>query len=435
MEHRGPTRRRPAAGTVADARSQHRVVPGRPGRLIAAESASRIVGGVPRRSRPDSDSGRPQARDHHRERAGEIHRAAELPAEPTGRLAPASILDNLATAIAVVDASARITALNPAAESFFGVSERTALGRGINDLGPGLQALDELIQRAIANGQAYGQNLELHLPHLDNQLPLMACRVSALQGVSPAAFVIELLDASQWRQLDREKALISQHGASRKMISQLAHEVRNPLGGLRGAAQLLDRELDDPDLKEYTQVIIREADRLAALTDDLLGPIRQACSERLNVHELLERVILLLENSAPREIAIFRDYDPSLPALTGDADQLIQAALNLGRNAIQALGESGQLIFRTRALIGYVIGDVRHRLVLSIEIEDDGPGVPDEIRDSLFYPLVTGRDDGTGLGLPLAQDLASRHGGLVEFESAPGRTVFMLRLPVEPGHE
>ncbi len=431
MEHRGPTRRSPAAGTGADARSQHRVVPGRPSRISAAESQSRIVGGVPRRSPTQGSGNRPQARDHHRERAGEIHRAAEFPAEQTRRLAPASILGNLATAVAVVDSSARIAALNPSAESFFGISERQALGRRATELGPGLQALDDLIQRAVANGQTYGQNLELHLPHLDNQLPLMACRVSPLQGMSPAAFVIELLDASQWRQLDREKALISQHGASRKMISQLAHEVRNPLGGLRGAAQLLDRELNDPDLKEYTQVIIREADRLAALTDDLLGPVRQACSEQINVHQLLERVILLLESEAPRDVTIFRDYDPSLPALTGDNDQLIQAVLNLGRNAIQSLGESGQVIFRTRALIGYVIGNERHRLVLSIEIEDDGPGVPDEIRESLFYPLVTGRDDGTGLGLPLAQDLASRHGGLVEFESVPGRTVFMLRLPVE----
>jgi two-component system nitrogen regulation sensor histidine kinase GlnL len=260
---------------------------------------------------------------------------------------------------------------------------------------------------------------------------MTACRVSPLAADELGGFILELLDASQWRLMDREKSLISQHGASRRIIRQLAHEVRNPLGGLRGAAQLLERELQEPGLREYTQVIIREADRLVALTDNLLGPTRQACREAVNIHELLERVILLLDSEVSQRVELIRDYDPSLPPVQGDTNQLMQALLNLGRNAVQAIGDAGRIVFRTRALTGYLIGDQRHRLVMSVEIEDNGPGVPEELLESLFYPLVTSRPEGTGLGLPLAQDLVSRNGGLIEFESSPGRTVFLMRLPVE----
>jgi len=178
-------------------------------------------------------------------------------------------------------------------------------------------------------------------------------------------------------------------------------------------------------------VIIGEADRLTALTDALLGPTRQACMGPVNIHEVTERVRLLLAADAPPGVTLDRDYDPSLPPVSGDLDQLVQALLNVGRNALQAVGEQGRVNIRTRALHGYVIGEVRHRLVVTVDVEDDGPGIPPELADSIFYPLVSGRDGGTGLGLPLAQDLLSRHGGLIEFESEPGRTVFMLRIPVE----
>jgi len=304
-------------------------------------------------------------------------------------------------------------------------------GRTVAALDPGLHALQELIDRSLETGQSFGQNLELQLAALERQPILTACRVSPLQDAGQPAAVVEILDTSQSYQLDREKVLTGQLRASRQMIRQLAHEVRNPLGGLRGAAQLLERELEDPDQLEYTQVIIREADRLVALTSSLLGPARQLAREPINIHELLERVVLLLENNVPESVGLYREYDPSLPDLIGDYDVLVQALLNLGRNAVQSVGRSGTIVFRTRVLTGFSIGDKRHRLVLSVEIEDDGPGVPEELRDSLFFPLVTGRDGGTGLGLPLAQDLVSRQGGLIEFESEPGRTVFSLRLPLE----
>jgi two-component system nitrogen regulation sensor histidine kinase GlnL len=213
------------------------------------------------------------------------------------------------------------------------------------------------------------------------------------------------------------------------MVRQLAHEIKNPLGGLRGAAQLLERELPDASLREYTGVIIREADRLRALVDNLLGPGIPLRREPLNLHELLQHVFHLLRSEAPPGVGILRDYDPSLPPVHIDRDQLVQAMLNLGRNAVQVLGQSGRLTLRTRALTNVTIGARRHRVVVSVQFEDNGPGVPAELADTIFYPLVTGRDGGTGLGLAVAQDIVTRHGGLIEFESRPGHTVFNLLLP------
>ncbi len=204
-----------------------------------------------------------------------------------------------------------------------------------------------------------------------------------------------------------------------------------PLGGLRGAAQLLERELGDPALREFTQVIIGEADRLAGLMDNLLGPGSKPDLQMVNVHELLERVATITESEWPDQ-RIQRDYDPSLPDLFVDRDQLTQAFLNLLRNAFQAISAKGVIVMRTRILTNQVLNKNTFKLVALIEIEDNGPGVPADITDTLFFPLVTGRNDGTGLGLPLAQDLVNRHQGLIEYESEPGRTVFMVHLPILP---
>jgi two-component system nitrogen regulation sensor histidine kinase GlnL len=215
------------------------------------------------------------------------------------------------------------------------------------------------------------------------------------------------------------------------MIRQLAHEIKNPLGGLRGAAQLLERELPEATLREYTSVIISEADRLTALVDSMAGPNRPLQKTQLNVHEVCEHVYHLLRGEAASSVAIERDYDPSLPTALLDRNQLIQALLNVARNALQAVGDRGRITVRTRALPNAGIAGHRYRLIASVQVEDDGPGVPQELRSSLFYPLVTGRTNGTGLGLAVAQDLVTRHGGLIEFESEPGCTVFTLLLPLD----
>lgn len=321
--------------------------------------------------------------------------------------------------------------MNASAELLFGISRNQAQDRKVDELLPDLAGLGELIERARREDQSYGQDLTFSVPHQDRMNIQTVCRVSPIHGEAGAELILEFFETTQWKQLDREQALINQRGVSRQIIRQLAHEIRNPLGGLRGAAQLLERELPDAGLREYTQVIIGEADRLAMLTTNLLGPTQNIEFKPCNIHELIERVVLLIEGQSPEGVTIVRDYDPSLPDISVDRDQIIQALLNMARNAIEVVGQNGTVILRTRALMNYIIGTRHHRIVLSVEIEDDGPGIPADIEASIFLPLVTGRDGGTGLGLALAQDLVSRHGGLIEFESEPGKTIFTMRLPLE----
>lgn len=318
--------------------------------------------------------------------------------------------------------------LNAGAEDLLGVSARASLGRTLQSLLPSLRSVEDLLRRAAAEGEIFGQLVSITAAHKSETPIEVACHVSPARGPGRRV-VVELSDATQWRQIDREHALISQRDASRRMILQLAHEIRNPLGGLRGAAQLLERELPTLELREFTRIIIGEADRLTSLTDSLLGPVRRPQRQNVNVHEVLERVVALIASERREAVQLFRDYDPSLPPLSADPDQLMQALLNIARNAMQSIGADGHVLFRTRALTNFPIGAVRHKLVLSIEIEDNGPGVPADLAESIFYPLVTGRSDGTGLGLPISQDLVSRHGGLIEYQSRPGKTIFVVRLP------
>ena len=209
----------------------------------------------------------------------------------------------------------------------------------------------------------------------------------------------------------------------------MAHAVKHPRGGLRGAAQLLARQLPTADLKAYTKVIIDEADRLASLVDSILDAGRQSKKEVFNLHEVTEHVAKLIEAERLEGVQLQRDYDPSLPLTKADRDQLIQAFLNIAKNGLQAIGTKGLLTFRTRAFNNYTLGGERHRLVLCAEVEDNGPGIPDELRETIFYPLVTGHSTGTGIGLTIAQDLVSQNGGLIEFQSNPGSTKFQMFLP------
>src|SRR4029079_7164896 len=240
------------------------------------------------------------------------------------------------------------------------------------------------------------------------------------------ALLAELRPIEEQLRHAREERLIIEQQSARELIRNLAHEIKNPLGGLRGSAQLLERELDKAELKEYTQVIIKEADRLQALMDRMLTPHRAPRIEPMSVHEVLERVRSLLK--AEFGVVIERDYDPSLPELVGDREQLIQAVLNIARNAAQAGSKS--VLFKTRALRQITILRQRYRLALELQVIDDGPGVAEEIHDRIFNPLVSGREGGTGLGLSLAQTFVQYHHGVIEFESRPGRTTFRILLPL-----
>ena len=275
---------------------------------------------------------------------------------------------------------------------------------------------------------------ELILERLEGRRTLDCVVTPVEQPDGPVILVVELLDTTRSQRISRDDALFAQHDVSRRMVRQLAHEIKNPLGGLRGAAQLLERQVDDERLREYTSVIIGEADRLARLVDELLGP-GETAKARVNVHELLEHVRRLVEAEASSAVELTTDYDPSLPVLELDRNQIIQAMLNLARNALQAVGSSGSLCLRSRALTNITIGPRLNRVVAAVEFIDDGPGVPESLRETIFYPLVSGRPGGVGLGLALAQDLVHRHEGLIEFDSRPGRTVFRILLTLSESNE
>jgi two-component system, NtrC family, nitrogen regulation sensor histidine kinase GlnL len=381
--------------------------------------------------------------------------AAELKMQPQP-VAALELLDSLVTSVFLLDRELHVTYLNAAAQTLLGLSPNQVLGRRITEAVRGAESLLPLFERARQGGEGVVQR-ELAWPASGGVDRILDCAVTEVAlGGAASGLLLEIEDITQHRRLTRENALLAQLGGSRLMVRQLAHEIKNPLGGLRGAAQLLERELLDPALREYTRVIISEADRLTNLLDCMLGPGRPPAKQLVNVHELLERVYRLLRGEAHEEVAIERDYDPSLPAIEVDPNHIIQAMLNLGRNAIQALasGREGSaaraeapgvatrgeqspdvvtpcLTLRTRVATNVGIGGQRHRLVASIQFEDNGPGVPVDIRDTIFYPLVSGRSEGSGLGLGIAQDLVSRHGGLIEFDSAPGRTIFAIYLPMD----
>ncbi len=342
------------------------------------------------------------------------------------------VLEHLTTAVVLCDAWDRVAYLNPAAEGLLGASARQAAGaRAAVLLGEGPAAL---LARARAEGPFTERELRLEPPGAG---PFTAdLTVSPLAEPEAAGWVLaELIQVDRQRRILREEHLLAQHQAARALVRGLAHEIKNPLGGLRGAAQLLERELADPALREYTQVIIGEADRLQALVDRLLGPSGLPRRRAVNVHEVLERVRTLVEAEAPPGVRILRDYDPSIPEAQADPDQLIQALLNLVRNAVQAVSGGGTVTLRTRAVRQTTIGARRHKLALRIDVVDDGPGIPPALLERIFLPMVSGRKGGTGLGLPIAQDLVRQHGGLIECSSRPGRTEFTVLLPLNGGQE
>lgn len=340
------------------------------------------------------------------------------------------ILDSLNSGVILLDSNLLILGVNPAAENILGISSKRARGESLLRLVDDEPELRDILSRVIQTGDHYANEMCLGPTEVHAIERIVDCRVSPI-NCGGAALLVEMTDVTRRNQIFRENALLIQHGAGRQMVRQLAHEIKNPLGGIRGAAQLLARQLVDAEQREYTDVVISETDRLAALVDTLLGPGGPPNKKPVNVHELLEYVVRIVEKEDAKTLHIHRDYDPGLPLIDLDRDQMVQAILNLMRNAAIALDGQGSITLRSRAAMNFTIGDIRHRVVASIDIEDDGPGIPIELQDSIFYPLVTSRPDGTGLGLPAAQELVSRHGGMIEFQSRPGRTVFSMRIPLD----
>jgi two-component system nitrogen regulation sensor histidine kinase GlnL len=345
---------------------------------------------------------------------------------------PTELFDALSTGIIVLDAQLCPIYANVAAQNLLAFSLNQARGRPFGDFLHDTNGLLTILRRALETSQGISdRELTVRPIGSPREARVLDVTVTPLEGqVTGTHLLLELTDDTARSRISRENDLLARLESSRLMIRQLAHEIKNPLGGIRGAAQLLGREISTQNIDEFTSVIINEADRLSALVDSMSGPARPPMKTSLNVHELCEHVYHLLRAEAKGAVVVDRDYDPSLPSAMMDRNQVIQALLNVARNALQSVNERGRIILRTRALSNVSIGSVRHKLVASLQVEDNGPGVPEELRTSIFYPLVTGRATGTGLGLAVAQELVTRHGGLIEFESESGRTIFTLLLPL-----
>jgi two-component system, NtrC family, nitrogen regulation sensor histidine kinase GlnL len=342
-------------------------------------------------------------------------------------------LELLATAVLLLDRARRVTYANPAAENLFELSRKHLLGHRPEQLFTDAAGLSAAIDKAVQEGATYTEQ-ELELAVNGKAKLHLTCTVSPVEATH-GSLLLEFRHIDQQLKIAREQRLNEQQQANRELIRNLAHEIKNPLGGIRGAAQLLERELDRPQLIEYTQVVIGEADRLQALVNRLLTPHRLPTFRRTNIHELLARVRSLVQAEFPR-VAIVCDFDISLPEFDADPEQLTQAALNIVRNAAQALeGTTAdpQIRLTTRVARYVTLAKKRHRLALSLSIADNGPGVPEAIRDRIFFPLVSGREGGSGLGLTLAQAFVAQHGGAIECDSVPGRTVFTILIPIDPG--
>lgn len=340
------------------------------------------------------------------------------------------ILDNLSTAVVLLNHRLCVQYLNPAAENLFHISNQ--------------RAQNILLSKIIFITEAFSKRLN---QTINEQHPIAEHEVSMTVGIDKHVTVdymitplqnpqhnplimLELSQLDRHLRIAREEKLLSEQTATRNIIRGMAHEIKNPLGGIRGSAQLLERELPNDDLKEYTNIIIGETDRLQTLVDRMLGPKNLPKKQIVNIHQILEHVrslVLAEENSS--QIFFKLDYDPSIPELSADPDLLIQAILNITRNAMAALEGSGEITVKTRPQRNFTIGHQHHRLVMQVDIIDNGPGIPADLQEQIFFPMVTGRADGTGLGLSIAQSLINQHAGLIEVNSRPGKTRFTIYLP------
>jgi two-component system, NtrC family, nitrogen regulation sensor histidine kinase GlnL len=350
--------------------------------------------------------------------------------EPVQHL-PQRIFENLTTAVLAFDRELHLTLINPAGEMLFEVSAKKVIGQKLKELLPQSQPIIESLRETLSSRHPFtarGVNLIL----TGERTITVDCTVSPLSDSdSGMDLLVELTQVDRLLRLARGENRLDRQVANRAVLRGLAHEIKNPLGGLRGAAQLLERELTDNNLKDYTRIIIHEADRLRNLVDRMIGSYQPLKKQSVNIHEVLEHVRRLMLAEIPTRLTIRQDYDPSLPDFQGDSEQLTQAVLNVVRNSVQAMENQGTIQLRTRIERQFTVGHKRHRLVLRADIEDDGPGISPELLEHIFYPMVTGRADGTGLGLSIAQEIVTRHGGLIECHSRPKQTVFSLFLPME----
>ncbi len=348
-----------------------------------------------------------------------------------------TLLDQMPNAIMVFEAeSQQLVYVNPAAESALDLSRKSLEGQSVHDLFGGNEALNRMIAE-VKLGHVVAQRQELVLHSLPGSIhqELIQAHIVVAALEDPDLLLMEWFPIDQQLRSARDERVTQQVESNKQLMRNLAHEIKNPLGGIRGAAQLLEFELPDKGLREYTQVIIKESDRLQTLVDRLLAPHRKAhVIEAFNVHEALERVRSLVLAEFPKGLKIIRNYDTSLPDVMGDREQLIQATLNIVHNAAQALSEEiiagvAQIELKTRVARSVTIAKQRYKLAMDLHVIDNGPGIPEEMMERIFFPLVSGREGGSGLGLTLAQTFVQQHQGFIACDSRPGRTDFHIQIP------
>lgn len=341
-----------------------------------------------------------------------------------------AIIDQLNTAVIIINQTLHVEYLNVAAEVLFSVSRNRLYQTAFTSLYRDDGQTATIVQQALNDGQPYTKH--------EAQWHIFGQTLTVDYTITPLGqhVLIEIHTLNRLLAMAQESDMLTQQTVSRHLIRGLAHEIKNPLGGIRGAAQLLDRELTDSSLQEYTRVIIQEADRLRNLVDRLMGPKQVPTFTNTNIHIVLERVHSLIAVEYPH-LTIVRDYDPSLPDVYGDTEQLIQAILNVTQNAADILHtqSNGTIALRTRIERQFTIGTQRYRLACRIDIIDNGPGIDQSIIDTIFYPLVSGRTGGTGLGLSIAQSIIKQHHGIIQCASEPHKTMFSIFIPIEANHE
>lgn len=342
------------------------------------------------------------------------------------------ILDALNSAVLCLDADGTISYVNSPAEELFDSSAASLIGKPFSSL------LSSVEPNSILDKLHHFMDIEQTITELEAQLTLFDGRSKLVNySIYPlekepdeCVVLVEIRLLERQLEIARESLSNLQKQVSQQFARGISHELKNPLGGIRGAAQLLDRELPESSLKEYTEVIIGEVDRLQVLVDNMLGPVSHIDKQTVNILEILEHISKLLEAAEPGRFELQRDYDPSIPEILADRNLLIQAFLNIGLNAVQALTEGGRIIFRTRIERNLTINQILHPLVIQVDIIDNGKGIPDEINDILFLPMVTDKAEGSGLGLPIAQEIISRHGGTIKVDSSSSGTIFRTLLPL-----
>lgn len=340
------------------------------------------------------------------------------------------ILDNMNLAVLLFRPDLTLIYANPAAEMLLGASVNRLIGSPFAELISAKVPLKEQVAEAFVTKHPFSRH-ELAIQLMNEKDITVDLTVNVLQsGDAETQLLFEMVPIDRILRITRDDAIVAQQATAQDLIRGLAHEIKNPLGGLRGAAQLLERELESDDQKEYTRVIIDEADRLQKLVNRLLGPSGMPKNTQVNIHEAIEYVRNIVLKNKP-EIKFIRDYDPSVPDIIGDQDLLVQAILNIVNNAIEAMNDKGKLIVRTRIIRNFTIGQKTWRLAIKLDVIDEGPGIPEEIKNKIFFPMITGRAEGTGLGLSIAQRLVNQHSGLIECESEPGKTIFSVYLPID----